>query len=267
MKNLSWLSLLLSGFLLFPGILLAQNVFNGTWTLEPDQTELPRKPDVYLLRDGLYQCSSCVPAIKVHADGKVHPVAGSPYFSSVSVRIVDSRDAQIAEVQNGKTVYSESDSVSSDGNLLTQKVTDSSAPNGEPVVAEVTYNRIGAPPIGENMISGSWQANRIHFLSANGTTVTYHATANGLQASTPGGESYDAKFDGKEYRVNGVPMRSTVTLKRINARTIEETDMNEGVVHYRLRMAVSRDGTTMKVTELDKERGTKMTYMMKKKLQ
>jgi len=265
MKNISWLFLLLSFFfLLVPGTLLAQNAFDGTWALESDQTELPKKPDIYLLQGGIYQCSTCVPAIKVHADGKSYPVAGSPYFSSISVRTVDSRDLQITETQKGKTVYTENDSVSPDGNLLMQKVTDSSAPNGEPVIAEETFERIGAPPVSGNMISGLWQAHRIHFSSANGTTVTYHATANGLQVSTPGGEGYDAKFDGKEYRIRGVPVRSTVTLKRVNARTIEETDRDEGVVHYRLRMAVSRDGKTMKVTELDKERGTKTTYRMEK---
>lgn len=263
MKNILWL-LLFSGTFLFPGTLLAQNPFDGTWALESDQTQLPQKPDVYLLRDGIYECSSCVPAIKVHADGKAYPVAGSPYFSSISVHAVDNRNMQITEMQNGKTVYSEDDRVSEDGGRLMQKCTDLSAPNGEPVIAELTFSRIGLPPTGSNMISGSWQAEKIHFLSANGTTVTYQATANGLQVSTPGGESYDAKFDGKEYRVNGVPMRTTVTLKRINARTIEETDMNEGVVHYWLRMTVSPDGATMNVTELDKERGTKTTYMMRK---
>jgi hypothetical protein len=44
-----------------------------------------------------------------------------------------------------------------------------------------------------------------------------------------------------------------------------ETDKQDGVIHYQLRMAVSPDGKLMKVTEMDGERGTKMTYVMEKK--
>ncbi len=35
------------------------------------------------------KCTSCVPRISVKADGKDYPVAGSPYFSTVGVQVID----------------------------------------------------------------------------------------------------------------------------------------------------------------------------------
>ncbi len=196
---------------------------------------------------------------------KDYPIAGSPYFSTVSIRFIDDNSIQLTEKQGDKIVYSEVDTVSSDGNNLLQDVTDSAAPTGQPVTAEETYKRTSSGPVGSNLISGSWQAQKINITSDNGVTVTYRSTAHGLQASNPGGEGYDAKFDGKEYFIHGDPVHSTVSLKQINANTIVETDKQDGAVHYRLVMAVSPDGKWMKVTETDTERGTKMTYTMEKK--
>ncbi len=103
--------------------------------------------------------------------------------------------------------------------------------------------------------------------SESGLTVTYHSTSDGLQASNPNGEGYSAKFDGKEYPIQGDPAHDTVALRRINANTIVETDKQEGAVHYMLRMTVSPDGKSMQVTETDNERGTQTTYTLEKKSQ
>ena len=95
--------------------------------------------------------------------------------------------------------------------------------------------------------------------------MTYHSTPQGLQVSNPGGEGYDAKFDGKEYSVYGDPAHSTVSVKKINAHTIVETDRQDGRVHYMLRMTISSDGKTMKVIERDEERHAMTSYVLEKK--
>jgi len=261
------MKIILSLLLLFPTTLLAQSPFDGTWVAKVDTAQLPKKPEVYLLQNGIYECPSCVPKIKANADGKDYPIAGSPYFSTVCIRVIDDRNIQLTEKQNGKIVYSETDTVSPAGNTLVQNVTDSAAPTGQPVTAEQTYTRTSPGPTGSNVISGSWQAQKVEVTSENGITVTYHSTPGGLLASNPSGEGYDAKFDGKEYPIKGDPSHGTVSLKQINANTIVETDKQDGVMHYKLLMAVSSDGKSMKVTETDKERGTKMTYTMEKKSQ
>ncbi len=254
-------------FLLLPAMLLAQSPFDGTWVAKLERAQLPKKPEVYLLQSGVYECSSCVPKIKANADGKDYPIAGSPYFSTVCVRVIDDSSVALTEKQGGKIVYSETDTVSPEGETLLQSVTDSAAPSGQPVTAEETYERMGPRPAGSNAISGSWRAQKVNITSENGITVTYRSTPDGLQASNPGGEGYNAKFDGKDYLIHGDPVHSTVSLRQINATTIVETDKQDGRVHYRVLMAVSPDGTSMKVTETDKERGTKMTYTMEKKTQ
>jgi hypothetical protein len=252
-------------WLLLPGLLAAQSPFDGTWVAKPEATRLPKRPEIYSLRDGIYECASCVPRVKVDADGNEYPVAGSPYFNTFSVRVVDDHSVEITEKLKGKIVYKEVDQVSAKGNTLLQDVADFAAPNGEAVVAQKTLQRIGTAPAGASAITGTWQAQKIKFNSQNGATVTYHSTAQGLAASNPGGEGYDAKFDSKEYPVKGDPAHSTVSLKRIDQNTIVETDRQDGRVHYTLRMTVSRDGKTMRVTEIDGERGSKMNYILEKK--
>ncbi len=261
------MKILFSLLLLLPATMLAQSPFDGTWVVNLEMAQLPEKPEVYLLQNGIYECSSCVPKIRVNADGKDYPIAGSPYFSTVSIRVIDNNSIELTEKQGSKIVYSETGTVSPDGETLVQQVTDSAAASGLPITAQQTFKRIGIRPSDANAISGTWQAHKVKVTSENGVTVSYHSKPGGLQASNPGGEGYDAKFDGKEYLIRGDPVRSTVSLKQINAHEIVETDKVDGVVHYRLVMAVSPDGKSMKVTETDRERGTKMTYTMEKKSQ
>jgi len=253
--------------LLWPAVLLAQGSFDGTWVAKLDTIQFPQRPESYLLQKGSYECSSCVPRIKVKADGKDYPVAGSPYFSTIAVQAMNPNGIEITEKLAQKTVYSEIDTVSSDGNTLVQKITDTAAANGEPVTATETFKRVSPGPAGSSPISGSWQAEKIEGTSENGMSVTYHSTGDGLEASNPSGEGYSAKFDGKDYPIHGEPAHNTVSLQRIDANTIVETDKQDGVTHYQVRMTVPQDGKSMQVTEIDNERGSQMTYTMQKKAQ
>ena len=78
------------------------------------------------------------------------------------------------------------------------------------------------------------------------------------------GNSYDAKFDGKEYPIQGDPGHTMVTLKRIGQDTIEETSKRDGKVVGVARMTVSSDGKSIHVDYSDKQRGTTMAYAMEK---
>lgn len=255
----------LAALLLWPAVLLAQSPFDGTWGTKLDTIQLPQSPESYLLQKDDYECSTCVPHIKVKADGKDYPVAGSPYFSTVAVRVINPNSIEITEKLAGKTVYSENDTVASDGNTLVEMMVDTAAPTGEPMTATETLKRVSAGPVGSTPVSGSWQPQKIEGASENGTSVTYRIKGDRLEASNPNGEGYSAKFDGSEYPIRGLPAHNTVSLQRIDPNTIVETDREDGVVHYQDRMTVSPDGKTMQVTETDNERGTQMTYTMQKK--
>ena len=255
----------LAALLLWPAVLLGQSPFDGTWVTKLETIQLPQQPESYLLQKDDYECSTCVPKIKVKADGKDYPVPGSPYFNTIAVRVINPKSIEITEKLAGKTVYSENDTVASDGNTLVEMMVDTAASNGEPMVATETFKRMSAGPTGSSPISGSWQPEKIVGASENGTSVTYRTKGDRLEASNPNGEGYSAKFDGNEYPIHGLPAHNTVSLQRIDANTIVETDREDGVVHYQVRMTVSPDRKTMQVTETDNERGTQMTYTMEKK--
>ena len=65
---------------LMPTFTMAQSVFDGTWKTDLSSAKFPQKPDEYLLKDGTYQCETCVPPIQVKADGQDQKVTGQPYY-------------------------------------------------------------------------------------------------------------------------------------------------------------------------------------------
>ena len=97
---------------------LAESPFDGTWKIDLGASKLPEKPDVFLLKDGVYECRSCAPAFKVKADGAFHPVAGHPYYDAVSIKVVDPRTVVETDRKGAKTVVSSTNSVSADGRTV-----------------------------------------------------------------------------------------------------------------------------------------------------
>jgi hypothetical protein len=55
---------------------------------------------------------------------------------------------------------------------------------------------------------------------------------------------YDAKFDGKDYPATGLPVGDTVSVKRINASTIQSTQKKDGKTVMTVTSVVSKDGKT-----------------------
>jgi hypothetical protein len=253
---------LLALLLLSPAMLLAQSPLDGTWMTKLDTAQFPKKPNSYLLNKGMYECSSCVPKFNVKADGTDQKVTGHPYYDTVAVKVVDDHTVQLTQKKDGKTMFSGTDTVSSDGNTLTTKFTDQT--EDKPVTGEVTSTRVSKGPGGSHAVSGSWRTDKVNSVSDNGLLVTYEGTQDGLKMSDPNGESYDAKFDGKDYPVEGDPGHTMVSLKRIGNDTIEETDKRNGKVVGIAKMTVSSDGKWITVEFTDKERGTTTTYKMQK---
>lgn len=253
---------LLALLLLSPAMLLAQSPFDGTWMTKLDTAQFPKKPNRYLLNKGMYECSSCVPKFNVKADGTDQKVTGHPYYDTVAVKVVDDHTVELTQKKDGKTMFSGTDTVSSDGNTLTTKFTDQT--EDKPVTGEVTSTRVSKGPGGSHAVSGSWRTDKVNSVSDNGLLVTYEGTQDGLKMSDPNGESYDAKFDGKDYPVEGDPGHTMVSLKRIGNDTIEETDKRNGKVVGIAKMTVSSDGKWITVEFTDKERGTTTTYKMEK---
>lgn len=254
--------LLLALLLLASATLFAQSPFDGTWMTKLDTAKLPSKPDEYTLTNNKYECLTCVPKVAVKADGTDQKVTGHPYFDTIAVKVVNASAVEIIEKKDGKVMYTDTETVSPDGKTLNDKVTDTTGT--QPVKVEATSTRVKPGPAGSHALSGAWRAEKFDSISSNGLTVTYHATADGLKMSDPNGNSYDAKFDGKDYPIQGDAGHTMVSLKRIGDRTIEETDKREGKVVGVFRMTVAADGKSIQAEYNDKEHGTTTTFTMEK---
>ena len=245
-----------------PVSLFAQSPFEGTWRTNMDQSKISPKPIVVSLKSGMYDCSSCNPQIHVKADGQDQSVTGQSY-DTISVREIDSKTIEVKTKKSNKPVYEQTRTVSDDGKTLTLKSTNHRPGNDQTVTAGVTYTRISKAPAGANGTSGSWQINKVN-VSENGVTTTYKSNSDDLTMSTPAGEGYTAKLDGKDYPYTGAFFANAVSLKRVNDHTIEETDKRDGKVMDVSKMTVSSDGKTMTVVVTNTPTGRTSTYVATK---
>jgi hypothetical protein len=245
-----------------PASSLAQSPFDGTWRTNLDQSKLSPKPYVFSVDKGMYNCSSCSPKIGVKADGQDQPVTGQPY-DTINVREVDPKTIAVTTKKNGKTVAEQTRAVSDDGKTLTVKNTSHPANSDQTVTGEATYTRIGKAPAGANAASGSWRIDKVK-QSENGLRTTYKAGSDGLSMSAATGESYTAQLDGKDYPVKGAYTYNSVSLKRIDDHTVEETDKRDGKVVAVSKMSVAPDGKKMTVVSTSKLTGRTSTYVAEK---
>jgi hypothetical protein len=247
--------------LLVPAVSFAQGPFDGTWKTRVESMKSSGKPDAFDLTQGVYHCASCVPDVKVKANGTDQSVSGHDYYDSVAVRVVSPTALEITNKQAGKTVLTVSYSVSDGGAMLTGKFTDYTG--AQPVSGSFTEKRVGPAPAGAHATSGAWQTDKLTDMADVGRSMTYAMSADSLKMSY-NGESYDAKFDGKDYPVVGDPGKTVVTVKRVGADTIEETDKRDGKVTDIIRSTVSADGKTLHVVDTDPVHETRTEFVADK---
>lgn len=247
------------GLLLIPVLAQAQSAFDGTWKVDMNKVDFPKKPYVYSLQNGMYECKTCVPPIEVKADGMDHAVTGHPYFNSVAVKVVSNNEVQETDKKDGKVVGTSTMTVSPDGKMMTFQFTDSSNTNAAPVTGKGESMRVGAaPPAGANMISGSWRTTKMENISDNGIMWTYKVSGDSLTMTSPTGQSYTAKMDGTQAPMKGDPGITMVSVKKMGNNTIEETDMRDGKVIGVMKATVN--GNTLTATYDDKLQGATMKY-------
>src|SRR5216684_7383435 len=191
--------------LLLSPTLFGQSPFDGTWITTPP---LQQKPAMYMLAKGVFRCSGCMADMEVKADGDDHKVAGTAYWDTLNVQMVDAHTVVIIAKKAGKTMLTEVDAISPDGSTLTQVVKDTT--EAETVTIETRNRRIEKGPNGSHAISGSWRAYKTN-RSRNGSIIKYKCTADGFIAETPLGEGFNARFDGKDYPVKDDHGRTMVS--------------------------------------------------------
>jgi len=244
---------------LLPIAAWAAGPFDGTWKTRIETMQFAGKPDVFELSQGVFKCGRCAPPYSVKADGNPQKVSGHSYYDAVRVRVIDDHTVELSNSLNGKPIFGDLMKVSADGTTLTESLKDMTG--ALTATGTQVSKRLAAGPAGSHAIAGSWKILKVPEASEPAISVTYRMTTDGLQM-TWNGQSYDAKFDGRQYPIANDPGRTVVSLKRVAGNTIEETDSRDGKVTDIIRMTVSGDGQTMSVVDKDVQRDATSSYEM-----
>jgi hypothetical protein len=232
--------------------------------MKMDTIQFSDSPGEYLLDKGMYHCFTCIPKVDVKADGTEQKGTGQASFDTISVRVVDPSSVEFTFKKEGRLTFACTETVSPDGNTMVEEFTET--PTSQPVTGHATFTRVSKGPFGSHPLSGSWQMRTIQNTASNRPSTSYQTTKDGLKMSS-GGQSYDAKLDGKDYPVAGDPAHGTVSLRRIDDDTIEETYKQDGKVIRVTLTTVSENGKSMRVESTDRQtgRGATMTYTAEKR--
>jgi hypothetical protein len=108
---------------------------------------------------------------------------------------------------------------------------------------------------------GTWELNVAKSryspgLPPKSQTRTFEAAGTGLRTvidginsvGTPTHVEYTASYDGKDYPITGTPAGDTISLKRIDGRTVASVQKKAGRVTVETTRVVSEDGRTLTLT-------------------
>ena len=108
-----------------------------------------------------------------------------------------------------------------------------------------------------DQFSGTWKMNAAKSKYSPGPapknlTVVVESDDNNYKIDATGTDGdgkpihvqYSAKFDGKDYPATGVPNADSVSVKRIDANTVETLQKKDGKVVMTITTITSRDGKT-----------------------
>ena len=237
-------TLICAAMALAPCAAFAASPFDGNWKVSLSHIQLSKKPDVHVITATSYTCSSCGPAYTVKADGTDQKVAGHDY-DAVAVTVTSTTVTVVGKLK-GKTLFTSKDTISADGKTITDDYTNSYGT--QPIEFKSTYTQVTPPAAGENAQSGSWVQSKVMSASDSALVETLGMTEDGFTFSQ-NGQSYNAKFDGKKYPITGDPTGTMVTLKKLGASSVEESDYQNGKLVDVARMTVSADGKAVHVTD------------------
>ncbi|MCB8829779.1 hypothetical protein LJD47_32685, partial [Escherichia coli] len=174
---------------------------------------------------------------------------------------VDPQTIAYTYSRGGKPVSTSTDTVSADGKTLTSSWRSSDNAKGIEQSGTSTETRVGPAPAGAHAASGSWQRAAIQQVSDSNLYITFKDSGDTLVFSQPSGETYTAKFGGPAAPIVGDPAGTLAKVRRVDARTVEETDLRGGRVVYVYTMILSPDGKSMTVVNDDRKAGTKTQFV------
>jgi hypothetical protein len=249
------------GALFFTHTASAQSPLDGTWKVDVSNVDFSKKPDVFLLQNGMYSCKTCTPPYTIKADGSDQPVTGHPYFDSVAIALVGKNELKETDKKAGKVVATSTTTLSPDGKTATFSFIDQSNTNGGPPVTGKGEQTLVTPgPAGSSPFSGSWRTTKLDTLSDNAVILSYKVSGGMLTMNAKTGQSYTAKLDGTPAPMVGDPGVNTVSVKMAGKDTLVETDLRDGKPIMEMTLTISPDGKTGKAKVTDKLANRTTTY-------
>jgi hypothetical protein len=238
------------------------DALNGTWTVDLASAKFDQKPNEILLKDGTYDCKTCIPPLTTPADGAFHAIADRPYFDSIQIKTVDDKTVEVHRKKGDKEVSWTTFSVSEDGNTLTGKFHDATTPNSPPVTGEFSSNRVAPGPAGSHAISGQWMPNKFGDYAKEALDVTFTIAGSSV-TRTSQGQTYTAELGGPEVAVQNDPGGTMVKVERAG-NGIKETYSRAGKVVDESTVTLNADGTVGIVSHDPRDAST-TTFTAKKK--
>jgi hypothetical protein len=221
----------------------AQTLFNGTWRPDPQKASPTQKNDVFVLANGTFECKSCTPSYQIKADGLDQSIQGNPRYDTLRVKIVDERTIIKTAKKQGKAVAETKVVVAADGSSMSETQTIVGM-LPRPVDFASRLSRVAGGPPGSHRVSGEWRLVESDLVNHEEDT-TYKLNGSTLTMSDRLGRSWAAKLDGTDTAYNGDSAYTSVSVKLIDSRTLEESDKKDGKIVQINQWKIDPDGTTI----------------------
>ncbi len=217
----------------------------GSWVLTSAQSTLdpPNKLTITALHDAVHVVSSGETHLDFTAklDGHESSVQGNPAFNQIELRRIGKTQVEVKETKDGAVVATIHDKLSSDGNELTSRTSQTGRADQVTV-----WTRSGGTKVANNLFAGEWTEDLSKSRLRQGLVLKIEADGtNGVRFS--GGFSYTARFDGKEYDLRN-SNNDTVALQLVDAHTVDSVYRRDDQITQKDRWVVSTDGTQMTLT-------------------
>jgi hypothetical protein len=217
--------------------------FEGTWRPEPQLPKPNAKPDSIQLSGGIYDCSGCRTPYKIKADGRDQAVPDNPLYDTMAITVVDPHTVKGIAKKRGTPVGEILISVSPDGISKSEKTTLSGvAP--KPIEVTSRYRRVAEGVPGSHAVSGLWLLIDTD-VTNHAEDTTFRIADGKLFMSDLMGGSYLAKLDGTQAAYNGNPQYDMVSVRQVNPKTLEESDLKDGKVVQKRRWSMGADNNTI----------------------
>jgi hypothetical protein len=227
---------------LIPGALWAGNdPFVGKWKLDPSKSKFTDQVKVEAVGPNRYAITFVEAGLAggvtdtVVADGTDQPAI---FGTTLSVIPEGSDTWKVVRKMRGRMLLSAMWKLSEDGNTLSDAFTGYQA-DGSTSRTDYLYKRTA----GRSGFPGTWESTSEEVDSAFEFQIQPYE-GDGLAFITPAGhEIKKMKFDGKDYPNVGpeVAPGSTSSGRRVNERTLEETEKTKGKVTQTVQLGLSPD--------------------------